>query len=44
LHAKVPNLDEAKFKELAGVAEKTCPVSKVLNAQIALDAKLESEK
>jgi organic hydroperoxide reductase OsmC/OhrA len=41
LRASVPNLDEAKFRELAGTAEKTCPVSKVLNAQITLDAKLE---
>jgi lipoyl-dependent peroxiredoxin len=41
LRANVPNLDEAKFGELAGVAEKTCPVSRVLNAQITLDAKLE---
>ena len=40
LRASVPNLDEAKFEELAGIAEKTCPVSKVLNAQITLDAKL----
>ena len=44
LRASVPNLDEAKFRELAGVAEKSCPVSKVLNAQITLDAKLESPK
>ena len=41
LRASVPNLDEAKFRELAGTAEKTCPVSQVLNAQITLDAKLE---
>ena len=41
LRASVPNLDEAKFRELTGIAEKTCPVSKVLNAQITLDAKLE---
>jgi len=41
LRASVPNLDEAKFRELACTAEKTCPVSKVLNAQITLDAKLE---
>jgi len=41
LRASVPNLDEAKFMELASLAEKTCPVSKVLNAQITLDAKLE---
>jgi osmotically inducible protein OsmC len=40
LRAKVPNLDEAKFAELAEDAEKNCPVSKVLNADITLDAKL----
>jgi osmotically inducible protein OsmC len=40
LRAKIPGLDEAKFKELAGMAEKGCPVSKVLNAQISLDAAL----
>jgi osmotically inducible protein OsmC len=44
LRASVPNLDEAKFRELASTAEKSCPVSKVLNAQITLDAKLESAK
>jgi lipoyl-dependent peroxiredoxin len=38
--AKVPNLDAAKFSELAKDAEKNCPVSKVLNAEITLDAKL----
>jgi osmotically inducible protein OsmC len=40
LRASVPNLDEATFARLAGAAEKTCPVSKVLNAEITLDAKL----
>lgn len=40
LTAKVPGLDQAKFDELAGVAEKTCPVSKLLNAEITLDATL----
>ena len=40
LRAKVPNLDEAKFAEFAKDAEKNCPVSKVLNAEITLDAKL----
>jgi lipoyl-dependent peroxiredoxin len=40
LRAKVSNLNEAKFLELAGDAEKNCPVSKVLNAAITLDAKL----
>ena len=40
LRGKVPNLDEATFAKLAGEAEKNCPVSKVLNAEITLDAKL----
>ena len=40
LRGKVPNLDEAGFARLAGEAEKNCPVSKVLNAEITLDAKL----
>lgn len=40
LRAAVPNLDEATFNRLAGDAEKNCPVSKVLNAAITLDAKL----
>jgi lipoyl-dependent peroxiredoxin len=40
LRANVPNLDAAAFAKMAGEAEKNCPVSKVLNAQITLDAKL----
>jgi osmotically inducible protein OsmC len=40
LRARVPNLDEAAFARIAGEAEKDCPVSKVLNATITLDAKL----
>jgi osmotically inducible protein OsmC len=40
LRAKVPNLDESKFVELAKDAEETCPVSKVLKVAITLDAKL----
>lgn len=40
LRAQVPNLDEATFVRMAGDAEKNCPVSKVLNAAITLDAKL----
>src|ERR1700757_3960267 len=40
LRAKVPSLDQATFARLAGEAEKNCPVSKVLNAAITLDAKL----
>ena len=40
LRAKIPGIDNAKFQELAGMAEKGCPVSKLLNAQISLDAAL----
>jgi lipoyl-dependent peroxiredoxin len=40
LRAKVANLDQAKVLEMAKAAEKNCPVSKVLNAEITLDAKL----
>ena len=40
LRANVPKLDEAAFAKMAGEAEKNCPVSKALNAQITLDAKL----
>jgi lipoyl-dependent peroxiredoxin len=40
LRAKVPNLDDTAFARLASEAEKNCPVSKVLNAAITLDAKL----
>ena len=40
LRAQVPNLDEAAFAKMASEAEKNCPVSKVLNAEITLDAKL----
>jgi osmotically inducible protein OsmC len=41
LRARVPGLDDAKFQELAAGAKANCPVSKVLNAEITLDAKLE---
>jgi lipoyl-dependent peroxiredoxin len=40
LRATVPNLDEATFARMAGEAEKNCPVSKLFNAEITLDAKL----
>ena len=40
LKAQVPGIDQAKFAELAGAAEKNCPVSRVLNAEITLDATL----
>jgi osmotically inducible protein OsmC len=37
----VKGLDQAKFHEMADAAKTNCPVSKALNAQITLDAKLE---
>ena len=40
LKAKIPGIDAAKFQELAGNAEKGCPVSKLLKAEISLDASL----
>lgn len=40
LQAKVPGINKDKFMELANGAKEGCPVSKVLNADISLDAKL----
>jgi len=40
LRASVPNLDQATFDRLAKDAEQNCPISKVLKAEISLDAKL----
>jgi osmotically inducible protein OsmC len=40
LTAKVPGVDDAKFQSLAREAKENCPVSKVLNAEITLEAKL----
>ena len=40
LTADVPGLDRETFDRLAGAAEKGCPVSKVLNAEITLQATL----
>jgi osmotically inducible protein OsmC len=40
LRADVPGLDKATLDQLAGVAEKTCPVSRLFNAEITLDAAL----
>ena len=38
--ATIPGIDEATFQELAGKAKAGCPVSKLLNAEISMDAKL----
>jgi osmotically inducible protein OsmC len=41
LRASVPNIDRGQFEELARAAEKNCPVSRVLNAEITMDFTLE---
>ena len=40
LKGKVPGADNAKFQELAAKAKAGCPVSKLLKADISLDATL----
>jgi lipoyl-dependent peroxiredoxin len=40
LRARIPNLDQAAFAQMVDGAEKSCPVSKVLNAAVTVDAKL----
>ena len=40
LNAKIPKIDQAKFNEIANGAKVGCPISKLLNANITLDAKL----
>ena len=40
VHAKIPNIEAAKFEEIANGAKKGCPVSRVLNANITMTAHL----
>jgi lipoyl-dependent peroxiredoxin len=40
LNAKIPGIDAAKFKEIADKAKAGCPISRLLNATITLEAKL----
>lgn len=40
--AKIPGIDEAKFKDIANGAKAGCPISRLLNAKINLDARLEA--
>jgi len=42
LKARIPGADKAKFDEAVQSAEKGCPVSRVLNAKITVDAALVS--
>ena len=39
--AKVPGVDEKKFMEAANAAKAGCPISKLLNAKITMEAELE---
>ena len=38
--AKIPGADRAAFEKAAGEAKAGCPISKLLNAKITMDAKL----
>jgi osmotically inducible protein OsmC len=40
LRAKIPGADQATFEKLAGMAKAGCPVSKLLKAEITLEAAL----
>ena len=40
MNAKIPGIDDAEFQKIANGAKEGCQVSKVLNAEITLDAKL----
>ncbi|MBZ5875433.1 OsmC family protein [Chromohalobacter israelensis] len=39
--AKVPGIDQAGFDDAAQKAKEGCPISRLLNAEITLDARLE---
>jgi osmotically inducible protein OsmC len=41
LKAKIPGATQEQFEKLTGMAKAGCPVSKLLKANITLDAKLE---
>lgn len=42
LHAKIPGADREAFEQAVETAKNGCPVSKVLNAEITLEATLDS--
>jgi osmotically inducible protein OsmC len=39
---KIPGADKAKFEQAAKNAKEGCPISKLLNAKITMDAQLEN--
>jgi len=40
--AKIPGIDQTKFAAIANGAKAGCPISRLLNAKVSLDAKLEA--
>lgn len=42
--ARIPGADQAKFEQAAANAKAGCPVSKLFNAKITMDAKLAAER
>jgi osmotically inducible protein OsmC len=40
--AKIPGADKAKFEQAANNAKAGCPISRLLNTKVTMDAKLES--
>jgi osmotically inducible protein OsmC len=42
LTAKIPGIDKAKFDEITAGAKANCPISRLLNAKITLETKLEN--
>jgi osmotically inducible protein OsmC len=40
--ARIPGADQAKFMEIASKAKAGCPVSKLMKANITMDARLEA--
>lgn len=44
LRAQVPGIDAAQFSQVAEEVKKNCPISKLLNAEITLEAHLEGSQ
>ena len=42
VNVKLPNADRAKFEAAANAAKAGCPISRLLNTKITMDARLES--
>jgi osmotically inducible protein OsmC len=42
VRVKIPGADKVKFDQAAKNAKEGCPISKLLNAKITMDAQLES--